>query len=390
MRRSLLPLRPVAVYAASIAAGIVLATIASTLHAADHVYVMFAVLLVVLAAIAGGTGPAIAAAFTSVLGDDVVLTGRVAALEQWRDELVFGTIALAVGLLVSAKRRQQLEAERLAGQERALRAERDSILSAISHDVKNPLAVIAGSAQQGLSAAGAGTNVARLFHRIKSAADQSAYLVEMLADIRSLDGSRIELQLRRGDLRHTIDAAVDQMQALCKGHTLRCSIPDDPVIAEYDERRIQRVLQNLIENAIKYSPGGGSIEIGMDASDAEARIAVRDHGIGIPAAACARVFERGYRAETVGRIPGTGLGLFISAEIVKLHGGVISCVAPSGGGTIIELRLPLAVFGRPADPVEQLPGHRARPAAADRAIVHRDDGHGLARGAGEKGFVGAE
>ena len=140
----------------------------------------------------------------------------------------------------------------------------------------------------------------------------------------------------------------------------------------------------------KYSPDGESIEIEMRASPTEARITVRDHGIGIPAVDRPHVFERGYRASTVGAIQATGLGLFISAEIVKRHGGTITCVVPPDGGTLVELRLPLARVGLPAELFQELPGHRPGPAAADRAVVDRHDGDGLARRAGEKRFVGAE
>jgi signal transduction histidine kinase len=353
---------------------------------------MFAVLLVVSAAIAGGTGPAISAAITAVIGDDLVLTGHLPALEQWRDEVVFGSIAVAVGLLVSAKRRQQLKAERLAKLERALRTERDGILSAITHDVRNPLSVIEGTAQQGIAASHANPAVARLFRRIKSAADQSSYLVESLADLKSFDGDNetITLQRRRGDLRRTISAAVEQMEALRRNHSLLCSMPDMPVIADYDERRIQRVMQNLIDNAIKYSPEGGPVIIDISAAPTEARIAIRDHGIGIPPTARPHVFERGFRADTVGAIPGTGLGLFISSEIVKRHGGAILCSSPPDGGTLMEVRLPLASLGESTEPLEQLPGYGTGRSRSDAAVVHRHDGDGFTRRAGKKRLVRSE
>src|SRR5436190_11674871 len=125
-------------YLASILAGCALAVLSTHYAARDNVYVMFAVLLVVAAAFAGGMGPAIAVAVTVVIGDDLVLSGRLPPLDQWRDEVVFGTVAVTVGLLVAAKRRQQLQAEHLAEREHTLRTERDAILAAISHDVRNP------------------------------------------------------------------------------------------------------------------------------------------------------------------------------------------------------------------------------------------------------------
>jgi len=382
--------RAILVYTASIIAGGALAVLATHYAARDHVYVMFAVLLVVAAALLGGTGPALLVAVTAVFGDDLVLSGRLPPLDQWRDELVFGTIAVTVGLLVSAKRKQQLRAERLAVREHELRTERDAILAAISHDVRNPLAVISGSARQGLEARETRGDVARLFRRIDAAALQAAHLIDVLSDLRSIDAHEIKLDLKQADLRHAVETAVDQMDVLAQAHTLRYSAPAAPVVAGFDQHRIQRVLQNVIGNAIKYSPDGGDINVEVSVDGDVAIVSVRDRGIGIPEAERGLVFDRGYRARGTGGVRGSGLGLFISAEIIQRHQGAISCSAAAGGGTIIEIRLPLARAGQPADFVQELPGDGPGLATADRAVVDRHDGHGLAGRAGEKRLVGAE
>src|SRR6476619_1548696 len=295
--------RNVVAYAAGVVGGVAVAVFASLAGASDNVYVMFAVLLVVMAALLGGTGPAVTVAVTVVVGDDLILSGRLPPLEQWKDEVIFGTIAITVGLLVSAKRKQQMKAEQFARRERELRTERAAILATISHDVKNPLAVILGSARAARDRAG---DSPRLFRRIESAALQAASLVDQLSDLHSLDGSGIPLDRRPADLRRTVEAAKDQMEAVVRGHVLRYTAPSEPVVVDYDERRIQRVLQNLIGNAIKYSPEGGDIEITMSVQNDYARVSIRDHGIGIPESERGRVFERGYRANSVGAIPGTG------------------------------------------------------------------------------------
>jgi len=380
--------RIVLAYTAGIVAGVAVAVFASATGASDNVYVMFAVLLVVMAALLGGTGPAVAVAITVVVGDDLVLSGRLPPLEQWKDEVIFGTIAITVGLLVSAKRKQQIKAEDLARRERQLRTERAAILATISHDVKNPLAVILGSARAASRASG-GDNP-RVFQRIESAALQAASLVDQLSDLHSLDGSGIALECRPADLRRTVEAAKDQMEAIARGHALRYTGSRESVMVDYDERRIQRVLQNLISNAIKYSPDGGDIDINIHADGSDAAISIRDHGIGIPEADRGHVFERGYRANTVGAIPGTGLGLFISSEIVKRHGGSIGCRAADGRGTVFEVRLPLARIHGAAERVQELPGYRAGPAAADRAVVHRDDRNQFPRRAREERLVRSE
>ena len=395
-------LRTAIVYLGAVIAGGALAVLATYYPARDDVYVMVAVLLVVAAALAGGTGPAIVVAVTAVIGDDLVLSGRLPPLDQWRDELIFATIAITVGLLVAAKRRQQLEAERLAARERTLRTERDTILAAISHDVRNPLAVIIGSSRRAL-AGGVAHDVQRVLKRIDSAAIQASQLIDLLVDLRSLEGDALQLDLQRHDLRRTLEMAIEQMEGIVRVHRLRCFTPGSAVVAVYDEGRVQRVFQNLIGNAIKYSPDGGDIEVRLEAADL-ARVTVRDHGIGIPEQERARVFERGYRAQGTNGIPGSGLGLFISAEIVKRHRGGITCDAAPGGGTIFEVRLPLVhpsaqacALGTPlvgvgstAERVEQLPRDGARASVADAAIVDRDDRHELPRRASEERLVRAE
>jgi len=118
---------------------------------------------------------------------------------------------------------------------------------------------------------------------------------------------------------------------------------------------------------------------------------VRDHGIGVPPHERSRIFDRGYRASTAAGVPGTGIGLFISAEIVRRHGGVITCEAPPDGGTMMEVRLPLSTrVGLAAKPFEQLPRDGAGPSIADRPVANGDDGHELPRGARQERFVGAE
>jgi signal transduction histidine kinase len=382
-------LRTAIEYLGAIVAGGALALLANYYSARDNVYVMLSVLLVVAAALVGGTGPAMLVAITVVIGDDLVLSGRLPPLEQWRDEVVFGTIAITVGLLVAAKRKQQLKAEQLAARERTLRTERDTILAAISHDVRNPLAVIIGSARQA-AARGVANDVQRVLKRIDSAAIQASQLIDLLTDLRSLEGDAMQLDLQRHDLRRTIEMAIEQMEGVVRNHRLRCGTPASPVEAVYDEGRMQRVFQNLIGNAIKYSPEGGDVEVRLETAVDLARITVRDHGIGIPEAERELIFERGYRAQGTNGIPGSGLGLFISAEIVKRHRGRIACEPAPGGGTIFEVRLPLIGVGASAERVEQLRRGGPRPPAADGPLVDGDDRDELPRRAGEKRLVRAE
>ena len=123
-----------------------------------------------------------------------------------------------------------------------------------------------------------------------------------------------------------------------------------------DPLRLEQVLMNLIDNAIRYSPEGGSIEIevAQPAPD-RVRLAVRDHGIGIPPEKRAHIFDRFYQAHAGTHLVGLGLGLYISRQIVELHGGRIEAEFPPDGGTRFVVSLPtgLAVPSRALSPVPQ-------------------------------------
>jgi len=108
----------------------------------------------------------------------------------------------------------------------------------------------------------------------------------------------------------------------------------------------------VLSNAYKYSPGGGPVTVTLmylwDTGKRRARISVQDQGIGMAPEVCARVFERFYRVDTSGRLPGTGLGMSIVKEIFDLHGGSVHVVSTMGIGTTIHLDLPLAEGPAPA------------------------------------------
>ncbi len=114
-----------------------------------------------------------------------------------------------------------------------------------------------------------------------------------------------------------------------------------------DPRLLERILQNLVSNAVKYTPAGGAIDVTLSRSGpAAAELSVRDRGVGIPPERRGQIFERFYQAHTNGHRNGWGLGLYISRQIVELHGGEIRAEFPEDGGTRFVVRLPL----EPAEP----------------------------------------
>jgi signal transduction histidine kinase len=114
-----------------------------------------------------------------------------------------------------------------------------------------------------------------------------------------------------------------------------------------DELRLEQVLQNLIGNAIKYSPNGGQVVVRAEQGDPYACISVEDQGIGIPASALPRLFSRFYRASNVNpqHISGLGVGLYVVKEIVALHGGDVMVDSHEGAGSTFTVRLPLLDTG---------------------------------------------
>jgi signal transduction histidine kinase len=121
---------------------------------------------------------------------------------------------------------------------------------------------------------------------------------------------------------------------------------NETLLVRVDRKKIQQALLNVLANAYKYSPRGGSISLSflqeVHHSVGRFGIEVRDHGIGMRAEEVARIFERFYRADSTGKIPGTGLGMCIVREIVEIHGGEVTVESQLGEGTTVTLWLPAA------------------------------------------------
>jgi signal transduction histidine kinase len=308
-----------------------------------HVAEQASLLLVVFMALWNGAAPAVVAALTAVLMNHVMLRLPPDAPGLSTDVIefaVFTIIGLITAWLGAANRRRQLMADAAAEAERRARMERDDVLAMVSHDLLNPLNVIKGSVQHARRTAGGG-DVQRSLRRAENAADRALDLARCLRDLRAIDERTFALEIAPSDLRLVVAEVVDRMTGISEKHSLTCEVPADHVPAMFDEPRLQSVLENVIGNAIKYSPQGGPIQVALALDDGAARISVTDHGVGIPADAQDHVFERNFRAANApAAARGSGLGLFISAEVVKLHGGSIRVDDTPGGGATFTISLP--------------------------------------------------
>jgi PAS domain S-box-containing protein len=226
---------------------------------------------------------------------------------------------------------------------------RDQFLSIASHELKTPLTTLLGNAQLlQRRARREGDFKERHLHTIDVIADQASRLNKMIAAL--LDISRIEtghLSIERApvDLSALAQRVVEEVRPTLDQHTIKYVALNQPLVVEGDELRLEQVLQNLIGNAIKYSPQGGPVVVRVARRDAMACVDVIDQGIGIPATALPQLFRRFYRAANVDaqHISGMGVGLYVVKEIVALHGGKVTVASQEGEGSTFSCCLPLQV-----------------------------------------------
>jgi PAS domain S-box-containing protein len=252
--------------------------------------------------------------------------------------------ALERARLYAAERRAREDAEQ------AVR-ERDELVALISHDLKNPLTVIQGQAQllERRLSRGEGVEpqrMARGLAAIHQAASSMSGQIEELLDVAMIRAGRpLQLYRQEIDLVALARRLALLAQANTDRHSVRLTTGEQELLATLDGPRVERVLSNLISNALKYSAGGEvTITVARedDGRGAWAVLSVADQGVGIPPEEQPRIFERFHRAANIaGTVKGTGLGLTSAARIVAQHGGTISLHSVEGEGSVFTVRLPL-------------------------------------------------
>ncbi|WP_242345234.1 sensor histidine kinase [Anaeromyxobacter terrae] len=219
---------------------------------------------------------------------------------------------------------------------------RDEFLSTAAHEFKTPLAVIKAYAQL-LQKRDPGEAQALVV--IQRQVERLNRLVQHLLDTTRLRLDAREGHLQRFDLGSLAGEVVARMRASAPAHALSVASVPAQVIADRD--RLARVITSLVDNAVRFSPGGGTVSARVESRDGEAIFSVEDHGLGIPPERQARIFERYYRAHagTPQDYGGLGLGLDMSREIVALHGGRMWFESAPGHGSTFHFSVPLAGEG---------------------------------------------
>ena len=266
-------------------------------------------------------------------------------------EVVADRIAIAIenAQLFEAARAARHDA---AEAETAVRI-RDEFLSVAAHELKTPLTA-AKAASQLLTRTFRNTTLsptqARALETVDKQIGRLARLSSQLLDTVRLESGKLSLEVDAADLTDIIRSAVEQAEAGTDKHRFNVDAPEHfPIRA--DALRLEQVFTNLLDNAVKFSPAGGAIDVAVETTISTVTISVRDHGIGVPREHRAKLFDQFYQAHP--NRSGLGLGLYITRHIVERHGGTVYAEQPPGQGTRIVVSLPLSPVALPAGTVLQ-------------------------------------
>lgn len=224
---------------------------------------------------------------------------------------------------------------------------KSTFVSVISHELKTPVALIKGysGTLRRPDAAWDTETLADGLAVIEEEADRLNALIDNLLDASRIQAGVFKLELNDVDLARLARKVVERFRLQTGSHQFELDFPDDLPSVLADEARIRQVLDNLVSNAIKYSPQGGSIRIGAWREEPTVTVYVADQGIGIPADGQGRLFDSFYRVDSGLRrqTKGTGLGLYLCKAIVEAHGGRIWLRSEAGRGSTFFFVLPAVV-----------------------------------------------
>jgi two-component system sensor histidine kinase KdpD len=219
---------------------------------------------------------------------------------------------------------------------------RNSLLAALSHDLRTPLTVLVGLADSmSLTQPPLSVQQHETLAAIQDEARRMSTLVSNLLDMARIESGDVKLNLEWQSLEEVVGAALTASRAMLKQHTIVVHLPRDLPLVRFDALLIERVLVNLLENASKYTPAGSTVSVSADVVAAKLTVHVADDGPGLPPGREEAVFQKFTRGERESSTPGVGLGLAICRAIVESHQGRITAANRPGGGALFTFTLPL-------------------------------------------------
>jgi two-component system sensor histidine kinase MtrB len=220
-----------------------------------------------------------------------------------------------------------------------------AFLAGVAHDLRNPLSALKMSTELADSSRSNGSpeRIQKMLVLVRRQVARLDRMVGDLLDSTRIEAGRLELQLEERDARELAHVVVELYQAAGPSHELSLSVPESPVLLRCDGARIEQVLNNLVSNALKYSPEGRRVEVTVQQRGEEALLSVSDQGIGISAEEQRYLFTPFRRSPGARqRASGAGLGLSVARRIVEAHGGLIEVDSQPGQGSVFRIRLPLS------------------------------------------------
>jgi signal transduction histidine kinase len=274
------------------------------------------------------------------------LVGILRALERLRErERSARADAEQAQMLLALQNDQLLEADKL----------KDEFVALISHDLRTPLTSIIGYVELSLEDVEPPLDEERrgYLQIVSRSSERLLRLVDDLLFVARLQAGRLILERSELDLCTIAAQAAQEARPRAEAKQLTLEfIGGSPVLIEGDKGRLFQLLDNLISNAIKFTPEGGRIDVRVVPADGVAVLEVSDTGIGLGPDEAELVFDRFFRSSRVvaQQVPGTGLGLFIARAIVDAHAGTVAAKTREDGGTTFHVELPARVMSQPADP----------------------------------------
>ena len=214
-----------------------------------------------------------------------------------------------------------------------------------SHELRTPLTIIRGELETSLLDESLSEKVRETIYSLIEETENLSKIVQCLLSLSRLDSGSAQMERVRLNLADLVSTITDQMIPLAdEKRVVLTAKAQGRVEVEGDRVRLRQVVVNLLDNAIKYTPEGGRVTVGVNVSDRQAQLEISDTGPGIPASDLPHVFERFFRADPgrFGTIEGAGLGLSIVQSICAAHGGLVKAENDANGGCRFVVQLPLA------------------------------------------------
>jgi PAS domain S-box-containing protein len=230
--------------------------------------------------------------------------------------------------------------------ERIVEEMKSTFVSTVSHQLRAPLTSIYGFAETLLrrDVLFAEEERRTFLEYIASEAQRLTTIVDTLLSVARLEAGDMQVELAPTDLRAVVSDAISSVEegAIVNGHRFVLELPDEPLAASADREKLVQILRNLLDNAVKFSPDGGTVTVEAQRRAGRVEVRVVDEGDGIPEAEREHIFSKFHRADSMGGHGGAGLGLFIARGLVLAMGGRIWVDSADGGGSSFAFELPIA------------------------------------------------